>query len=58
MMEKIKYIITCVYTIFKFIEDLVEVNKFADEHNLHEAPILITDEGDILNFSGAIKYLG
>lgn len=42
---------------YEVIEDLVEVNKFADEHNLREAPILVTETGETLNFKEALQYI-
>ena len=42
---------------FEVIEDLVKVNEFAKAHNLYEAPILVTDSEEILDFRSALKYL-
>lgn len=41
---------------YTLIDDIDTVNKFADDHNLHEAPLLVIDD-QIFNFKEAIKYL-
>ena len=41
----------------KIVEDLIELNKFADEHDIHEAPFLVLDDGTILNFKDSLKYI-
>lgn len=42
---------------FEVIEDLAEVNKYAEEHDIHSAPFILTDEGEILEFVAANKLL-
>lgn len=43
---------------FEVIEDITEVNNFAEEHDIHEAPFLVlTESGEILSFKEALKFL-
>ena len=41
---------------FSLVENIDDLNKFADEHNIREAPFLVVDD-EILDFKSAIKYL-
>ena len=41
---------------YELIVDQDEITKFAEEHNLREAPILVVDD-QIMLFKDAINYL-
>ncbi len=41
---------------FTLITDSTKLREFADEHNIHTAPILVVDD-KIMDFKEAIKYL-
>ena len=42
---------------FEVIEDTDEVVKFGTENGFNEAPLLVLDDGTILGFSEATRYL-
>ena len=41
---------------YNIIDDLDEINNFAEEHNIHSAPILVVDD-QIYDFTQANKVL-
>lgn len=42
---------------FEVIEDLDELNKFAEEHDIREAPFMVDDSGKILSFKESLQLL-
>lgn len=42
---------------FELVDNPEEVLKFGEEHNMHSAPILVLQDGTILDFTGANKFI-
>lgn len=42
---------------FKIVDNQDEVLKFGQDHNMNSAPILVTENNDILDFVSANRYL-
>ena len=42
---------------YKLVDDVNEVTKFGSEHGANFAPILELDDGRILDFTEAVRYL-
>lgn len=42
---------------YELVEDLDVISSIADERNIHEAPFIITDDNELLNFKESLKYL-
>ena len=42
---------------FETIEDIEEINKFAEENDIHSAPFIVLEGGTILDFNEANKWI-
>lgn len=42
---------------FEVIEDADQITAFAEEHDIHSAPFVVTEDGTILDFLAANKAL-
>lgn len=42
---------------FDLIDNPEEVLKFGEEHDIHSAPIVVLQDGTILDFTGANKWI-
>ena len=42
---------------FEVIDDIMEVTKFAEDRGFHEAPLMVLDDGKILDFMEANRWI-